>query len=223
MNMERWIFFGTGRYLTNSDPTSSSQQAWYGIKDTGTSVAASELVTRAISLDTAGKRSFPAGVSGDMTGKKGWMVELFTFGAAKGAERMISGQVFWNGVLIASSIIPSKDSCASGGSGYINVIDPFTGTAIEFFDLNGDGQFDDNDRIGASWTGVPGTVSSPVGSIDPGVGMPSTSAVVYTGNDGNVSVLTGGSGNGQVAPPDLRKGRIRGAMGRVSWRESVAD
>lgn len=222
-SMERWVFFGTGRYLTNSDPTSAVQQAWYGIKDTRVTVASSEVVTRTISVDTAGKRSFPAGVTGDMTGKKGWKVPLSTFGAVKGAERMVSGQVFWNGVLIASSIIPSKDSCASGGSGYINVINPFTGTAVEFFDMNGDGKLDDNDKVGASWVGGSGTVSSPVGSIDPGVGMPSTSAVVYTGNDGNVSLLTGGSGNGQVAPPNLQKGHVKGVMGRVSWRERVSD
>ncbi len=216
-DFSRWVFFGTGRYLTNADPDDLSVQTWYGLKDAGpTSGGATQITGRSVLkqrsivaeavVNGSEVRAFGAATSGDMAGYLGWYVDLKD-PTARG-ERMVTDSQLIGNVLIASSIIPSKDPCDVGGSGFVNAIDPFTGGALTdpFFDLNGDGAFGAGDTI----TGPGGQLVA--GSIDPGVGMPGQFS--YIGGPGGGLFGSGSKGTPTKlpTPPPTNSGRI-------SWRE----
>ncbi|MCY7300401.1 MAG: hypothetical protein LH616_14465, partial [Ilumatobacteraceae bacterium] len=145
----RWVFFGTGRYLTSGDPASQAVQTWYGMMDASAKIATNNRTTNdqlkerktKVVTTQSGKivRAFEEPVAGDMTGYKGWYVDLVdstTSPVTKEGERIITDSVLIGGVLIAASIIPTNSSCDVGGRGFINAIDPFTGGAVDtaFFD-----------------------------------------------------------------------------------------
>ncbi len=216
---QRWIFFGSGRYLTSGDPSNRSQQSWYGMVDdgSGTPVTRGNLKVRNVVLSTTADgrpvRAFEATVAGDMVGKKGWVVDLPTpVNPNEGGERIVTRSVFTGNVLLAASIIPSSDACSTGGRGFINFIDPFSGASLSspYFDSNGNGVADD--RIGAG--------NLPIGSVDAGVGMPTTPSVIQNGSKGKDMILFGGSNGG--APGGL-PGLGAGSWGRTSWREVLRD
>ncbi|MGH8078600.1 MAG: pilus assembly protein, partial [Lysobacter sp.] len=228
-----FVFFGTGKYLEQSDVASvagvpnTSTQTWYGIRDNGAiTTGRTALQERKLAVVGTTTIADPSGaLNPDGTKKtivratrgfekhgplddtkKGWYVDLLqppSPGTAQG-ERMVGDPFLLGRVLTAASIIPSPDPCSGGGTGYLNAIDAFTGTSVAtpFFDANGDGNFD-NDKVGTDDNEVP------VGSIDPGVGMPTSptiieSLVVVGGS-------TGGTGSVKVNNPVLKA--------RISWRE----
>ena len=214
LTFERWIFFGTGRYLTYGDPTDKSVQTWYGLIDSGSQIPSvttrnsttlkqrSIVVTTTVNGNTV--RAFGAATAGDMAGLKGWYVDLKD-PTARG-ERIVTDTVLIGQVLLAASIIPSNDACDFGGSGFINAIDAFTGGALSspFFDISGNGSVDSGDTV----TGPSGGQLA-AGSIDLGVGMPSLPAFVQ-----KVIAATGSSGNlGQIIVNTPTN------AGRISWRE----
>lgn len=212
VTFERWIFFGTGRYLTNGDPADRSKQSWYGLLDAGIDTTAevldrSLLKGRSIVITTSSNgekvRAFEAAVGGDMIGKKGWVVDLETpTDSAEGGERIVSRSVLSSNVLLASSIIPSSNACNTAGRGYVNFIDPYSGGSIGFYDKDGDGN--------------PDTVNGhPVGSVDLGVGMPTMPTVIGNG-PGEGLLIVGGSLGGV---PESRKVLLPSSFGRISWRE----
>lgn len=48
----RWVFGGTGRYLSNSDISNTAIQSWYGLIDDGTTIASrSSLAQRKLNGD----------------------------------------------------------------------------------------------------------------------------------------------------------------------------
>jgi type IV pilus assembly protein PilY1 len=211
---DRWVFFGTGSYMKDTDPADKSVQTWYGIIDDGSNAISgrSALKQRSTVVQTAANgqvyRAFESGSVGDMDKKSGWYVDLKDPDGTARGERMVSGITLFGSVLLASSIIPSSESCVAGGSGFINAIDAFTGTNVKspFFDINGDGAFDSKDKI------TNGTDLVPVGSIDLGIGMPTTPLVVDKILVANGTGALGGVGvNNPVA------------SGRIAWREILKD
>jgi type IV pilus assembly protein PilY1 len=225
----RWIFFGTGRYLTSGDPQDRSKQSWYGFEDAAIDtvaeqVARADLKPRAIPVTKSVQnlntpepddeiliRQFETAVAGDMVGKKGWVVDLETpADVTDGGERIVTRSVFAGSVLLASSIIPGSNACRPGGRGFLNFIDPFTGGATSFFDLNADGTVDANDLVDGA----------PISSLDPGGGMPTMPVVLRDDPGGKVKVVVGGSAGQQ--PQDV-PGVLPGAWGRISWREVIRN
>lgn len=197
----RWVFFGTGRYLTLADVSDTSTQSWYGIIDDGkNAVTRSQLKQRKIAArGTDPKtgnpvRSFEQATPGDMvdtTGNKyrGWYVDLDP------GERMITPSQLSGPVLYASSIIPSTDPCVPGGTGYVNAIDAFTGTAVGFFADYG-----------------PLTVNGqkiPAGSVDVGGGMPGQPQI-----EDNRILVPGDH------PEDPKK---LSTPHRINWRELIRE
>ncbi|MBS0456563.1 MAG: pilus assembly protein [Proteobacteria bacterium] len=216
VDFSRWIFFGTGSYLTNGDPTNKNVQSWYAMQDPGPAVpngptqitGRAMLKQRSIVTSTVVNgntvRAFGAATSGDMAGYKGWYVD-WNYPSAQG-ERIVSDSTLLGNILLAASIIPSNNACDVGGSGFINAIDAFTGGAVTnpFFDINGDGVVNSGDTITA-----PGGGQLAAGSIDLGVGMPSLPVFIQ-----KVITTTGSSGNiGQVIVSTPTN------SGRISWRE----
>ena len=207
---KRYVFFGTGRYITTSDVTNLATQSWYAVIDDDAMVASRSLLkTRSIDQEgtIAGSsvRSFSAAAANDMVGKQGWVIDLSSPVSGAIGERMIGESKLFGTVLTATSMIPSSDVCVPGGDGYVNAIDPFTGAALttSFFDVNNDLAFNDTDKLGAA--------KRVVGSVNPGNNLPSDGILI-----GNRLVASGTSGavtSLSVANP------IR--TGRIAWREVI--
>lgn len=222
VSFDTWIFFGTGRYIETGDPANVAVQSWYGLMDSGTIITSrSELKERKIlSIGTfAGKtvRGFERAVVGDMAGKQGWYIDLLTppippsVAYTAVGERMIGDPFVSNGILFASSIIPSSDPCALGGSGFVNAVNAFTGSSGYAgsgspFDINGNGNFSDDVLPNGSGT-------LPIGSVDLGIFMPTNPTIVS-----NLLVVGGSRGS---------TGTLRvnnpSRSGRISWREIIGD
>jgi type IV pilus assembly protein PilY1 len=208
---KRYVFVGTGRYITSSDVTNTAVQSWYGlIDDDTTTIARSDLKLRSIveegTIGTASVRSFELATAGDMAGKRGWVVDMVSPTSGGLGERFIGENKFFGSVLTAASMIPSSDPCTPGGEGYLNAIDPFTGASVAnlFFDANNDLVFNDLDRLGS-------TTRRPVGSINPRINLPSDGILI-----GNRLITSGTSG-------ELRSVSINNPVrsGRITWREVV--
>lgn len=216
---KRWIFFGTGRYLTTGDPGDKSVQSWYGLIDANANITSvttrNSLVLKqrkiVVTTTVNGKtvRAFEQPTAGDMAGLKGWYVDLqneSTSPATAEGERIITDSTLIGSVLIASSIIPSNESCLVGGRGFINAIDPFTGGAVTspFFDINGDGSFNSGDKV----TDASGNSLS-IGSVDLGVALPTMAAFIQ-------KLLVAGGSSGGIGSIGVSNPTN---SGRISWRE----
>lgn len=207
-----FVFFGTGSYVHSSDPNDLSVQTWYGLIDGSTQISGRDAL-RERTIETSGSvsdyavRVFSAASAGDMTGKRGWFVDLKD-PTARG-ERIVTRSNlyrFIEPVLIASSLIPDADPCRAGGSGYINAINPFSGGRLLYppFDLNNDGRFDASDNLDGK----------PIGSFAPPVGMPGEATIVGD------RLVVGGS-SGEIT--DIRVNSATKRTGRLSWREIIKD
>jgi type IV pilus assembly protein PilY1 len=207
----RYILFGTGSYFRTNDPYDDQVQSWYGIIDSGSDeMTRSQLKERGIDARTDWNgttvRTFEDTVDGDMSGMSGWFID-FDLMDDKGERIVTSSKVyqFIEPVLIASSIIPVVDPCIPGGRGYINAINPYTGGSltVNFLDVSDDGAFNDelNDK--------------PIGSFDPGIGMPSEHVIM-----GN-RLVVGGS-TGEVEDRLINTGGVK-KTGRMSWREILQE
>ena len=209
-----WLFFGTGRMLTAGDLTSKTIQTLYGFVEDGTpkirSGAGANLTSRRTEVSTTLNgfpvRAFEAKQALPST-DKGWYLDLMppSPGAAEG-ERVVSNAQLVGDVLVVSSVIPTADACQADGRGYINALDAFTGTSTgpSLFDLDGDGNFEDE---------VVGGAGLPVGSVDLGVGMPTLPELLR-----GLAVVGGSAGNlGDIKIRETRN------VGRVSWREVISN
>lgn len=213
----RWVLFGTGRYISQSDITDTSVQTVYGIIDGPTRVSnRSELEERELALlgtDARGNalrafqthQALPAG-------RRGWFIDLTApYAGERVVERgFVSGRVF-----TFPSVIPiSGNACEASGRGFINAIDAFTGTSVAsdganhpYFDVGQDGD-DDNDWLGQDENRLP------VGSLEAGVGM--VTRPVLVGD----RLVYGGSSGGKESqrvrlPPPSPK--------RLYWREIIRE
>lgn len=199
---KRWVFFGTGSYLTAADgnDAGTSKQSMYGVIDditTGSAYVRSDLTSRSVTADaTSGERYFQ-----DLTNltNRGWYVDL----PEKG-ERIVQNAQIDGSYLVTASMMPSGNSCAdASGSGYINAITPFPDMIAggkSYFDLDGDGYTDDA-----------GTSGHPTGSVKTS-GMPTLPLLL----PGQLRYQTSSGGGG-----NLTKGKPR--WNRVSWREIRQD
>lgn len=212
---KRFVFFGTGSFITSADATNTATQSWYGIIDENAAITdRTDLRQRTIAETGtfAGKRvrRFSTAAANDMVGKKGWYLD-FTEATDLG-ERIVTPSNYFKlseSILQVSSMIPvASDPCIPGGRGYLNALNPFNGAALTnaLFNVNKNASYAD-DLLGTSY----------IGSFDPGIGIPGQSVLV-----GNW-LVTGGS-TGERDATQLNPGTggtVR--KGRISWRELVRD
>ena len=220
-NQDVWVFAGTGRFLSSADLSPGGVQSIYAFVDEGkvegrTSPSDDgELVRREITAVSTDKRvrTLEPWRNSLEAGKKGWFIDL---DKPYQGERVVSGLRILGTTLIASSIVPvaGGDTCAAGGTGYINAIDAFTGTASEkaFFDINGDGVVNDDDKVTVTIDGEQVDVAA--GSLDLGIGMPTRPTIID-------KLLVVGGSTGQLGSVAINPQGV-GAR-RVSWREILED
>lgn len=202
-----WIFFGTGRMLTEEDPLLNTQESWYGIKDGNVISGRDQLKSRDVTnVSYSGiiqSREVSANEPGDMTDKLGWVIDLID-----DRERMVTSPIVVGTSLISNTIIPDNSSCNPEGDGWVMAIDPFTGARLNnhFFDFNGDRKFDSEDGITTAQIPASGLKFDSMTS----------SPLIFEDPEGEGSTLiTGEAGLGLNS--DYVNTGIR--RGRVSWRE----
>ncbi|WP_337244982.1 PilC/PilY family type IV pilus protein [Luteimonas sp. gir] len=202
---DRWIFFGTGRFLTASDadPSNATPQSMYGFVEPAKAPwTRDDLVARKITVTGEQNGTQVRGFQARPNNResiKGWYIDLPGAG-----ERIVQDSQVTSGYLVTASMMPTGSVCEAGGAGYINALDAFTGTSAgsSYFDLDGDGSTSDE---------IVGGV--PIGSISPGIGMPTLPNLVRG------RLVVGGSGGGDVSSTPT----IRPRWERVSWREIRRD
>jgi type IV pilus assembly protein PilY1 len=223
---KRFIHFGTGSYFRTADPNDQQIQSWYGLIDDNVQISycknpvegtcAFVLKKRSV-VETgtfSGKpvRTFSEAVispSNDMIGKKGWYIDLTKAdGSAEGERIVTSSKVYQLAelTLVASSIIPVIDPCISGGKGYLNAVNPYSGARLTlgFFDVNGNRQFTD-DKLNEHL----------ISSVDLGVGMPGEAVLIS-------DLLVVGGSSGDIEDIRINQGVVAN-KGRISWREIIQD
>lgn len=194
------VFFGTGRYLGRSDIENTDRQAFYAVKDDGsTTVTTSDLAHHVLSS---------SGALTSVAAAKpfGWYVDLPTSG-----ERVnIHPQVQLGVVLFVTTVPPpvnpanpSQDAAClpSGGSGWLYQLLSGTGNSV-----------DDDPQVGLKLDSIP------VGLLLTGTKNLSGYADTKSA-DGQFHV---NQGNGKKKTGDIKKPKMSGSDGkatRVQWRE----
>lgn len=171
------IYFGTGKYLGNSDITATpATQTAYGILDSGTKITSGRSALQPQSFIYEGARtptdptqirvvsntSFSYSGSG---AKRGWYLDLLSPNTpASLGERIVSVPLLRFGRAIFTSIVPSAGPCEQGGYSWITEIDALTGARLTYsvFDYNSNGTFDATDY--ASYGSGSSAASNPVSS-----------------------------------------------------------
>ena len=205
---EKWIYFGTGRFLDADDRLDLSVQTWYGMKENTTTMPVrADLKQRSFLLqatvDGTRFRTIAPSSPTDMTGRTGWYLDLLEppSSTARG-ERITGSTVFLGNVLLVASNSPNNDPCEPGMLGWINAIDPFTGGGMTkpYIDVDGDGDVDNEDKVDGN----------PAGSISLNNGY--TTDPTFVGNQ-----LIAGGEVGSVATLPSKY------LGRISWRELIRN
>lgn len=153
---------GTGRYLTVTDKTSTSQQSLYAVWDRKT---AGEATSSSLSADKTrsnlteqelGQTTFNGSTAFTLTSNSiswydgngtadgnvaqwGWYVDFIQSG-----ERLIYDMSLYGNTLVLATITPDDNACSAGMFGTVYGINPRTGGATSYatFDLDGDGSYD---------------------------------------------------------------------------------
>lgn len=109
------VFFGTGRYMTDSDLTSTSTQSFYGIVDDNSGIAA----TFANLVDQTSSWSAVT------SGKRGWFLNL----VEASGERITRRAVLVAGTIYVPSFRPNPGACQGGGDSWLYSLDYKDGSA----------------------------------------------------------------------------------------------
>lgn len=207
---DTWVMFGTGSYLTVADQTNRDLQQWFGLIDRGSTINDRSGLEQVNILQegTSSGELVRTIETNSSPGTDGWFIDLITPGASDTGERMVVPNIFRGGALIGVTRIPdsNSDPCnASGATGFIMAINPFTGGRLDTapFDINGDGSFNASD-------GINGTPAFGFG-LTAGTYSPLLISDRFYLNDQNANITQGRFSFG--AQPPIR----------VSWREIIRD
>jgi len=158
-----WVYYGTGRYETAADKVNNQQQYFFGLKDAQTPRATpyslADLTTHEARFTTAaigGKTLKLRTINGTNANSNPWAMKLFagqsTWGGPTlvgGSERVFTKPLAVGGIVFFTTFIPDADICTGSGDTYVFALDYKTGLppAKPVFDLNGDGKFNDADKL----------------------------------------------------------------------------
>ncbi|HET7570475.1 MAG TPA: PilC/PilY family type IV pilus protein [Gammaproteobacteria bacterium] len=216
------VYFGTGKFLGVDDLTDTTAQTFYGIWDklAGATVTGSQLVQQVITTITVtpkdGTTVDARTVSDnaiDWNEKNGWYMNLPDSG-----ERVITDPRLDKGRLIFTTYVPSATQstslCEAGGESFLMVLNYATGGSFTMpeIDLNGDGELDGDDQVGAGTDADP--KKNPVG-VGLGKGYATSPTILRTsqGNIGDIKLIT--KSNGHIASVKERGSDHQ----RSSWKQ----
>jgi type IV pilus assembly protein PilY1 len=139
----RMLLFGTGRLVTESDPTSTDKQSVYGIRDrpagAGTATR-SDLTQQTIVTETTNRRTVSQNTT-PITGA-GWYLDLNGRQSNIG-ERVTTAVNFMPelSLMTVSTVQPTSalDPCGSNVTSWVMAMSPFNGQGVALFD-NGTGR-----------------------------------------------------------------------------------
>jgi type IV pilus assembly protein PilY1 len=231
---KRWVFVGTGSYLTTADSINFNDvQSMYGIIDEGAPVSGrtaggdGDITERSIVEIgvVAGRRVRGFEENGVLpTGSKGWYIDLQSDSDGDGdnteGERIVSNPRVRGTVLLTASMIPPVvNTCDAGGRGFINALDAFTGTSLSepFFNVNNNSVDSDGDGVpeGPDFSDdVLGADGVAIGSVDLGVGMPTLPTIID-------ELLVVGGSTGSIGSVTVNP--QGGGARRIFWREILRD
>ncbi|HBN52889.1 MAG TPA: hypothetical protein DD456_02270 [Stenotrophomonas sp.] len=205
-----FVGFGTGRFISSTDVpgagVTSQTQSLYGIIDKAATITDGRSKLQKRTIPYSGSTAKGADARGFETysilpsDKLGWYVDL------PPPERVISAPTIYGSGMYVASVIPATGSDCSGasGSGYINALNLFTGTAPK------SGSYFTDTTALTDGKGEKGVIGS--------VGISGGMATEVNVTSGLATVGTGGgldTDSTGINPPT-------GAQpSRVSWREIV--
>lgn len=217
------IYFGTGKYLGNSDIRDTSAQTVYGILDNGARISgtpprsalqeqtfiyegprtSSDLSVVRVTSNNATDYSGPSG-------KRGWYLDLLSPNTPSHlGERVVSAPLLRNGRLIITSIVPSTAACDQGGYTWLTALDALYGKrrADNTFDYTNDRLFtaEDSALINDQKYSVGSTKLSEEGLID--------TRNIISDDKSDLLLVPGGS---KSLPPSNKENRW-------SWRQLITQ
>jgi type IV pilus assembly protein PilY1 len=224
------IYFGTGKYLGNSDIGPTATQTGYGILDSGSRITGGRGALQGQSFVYEGARSASdptqvrvvSNTTVAYTGggaKKGWYLDLLSPNTPTNlGERIVSVPLLRFGRVIFTSIVPSAAVCDQGGYSWLTEVNALSGARLDYsvFNYNNDTVFDSGDY--ASYTSGGSTVSAPVsGNKLSGEGLLKSPTIISAGEK-EYKVGSGTAGGIVVV---TEKGTT-GAP-RTSWRQLITQ
>ncbi len=205
-----WVFSGTGRFLSPSDPSNTDQQAFYAIKDEGVARVLADLTERTLQTDTAPTSGatvlIPTG-SACTSSPNGWYINL-----PQAGERVVSKASVVSGVLFFTTFVPNVEPCGFGGDAYLYALDYSTGCSTDkpVLNITGDGEVNEDDKVGGK-----AALGMKIAS-----GVPSAPQVVITSSSGtgsNAKVVTQTSST-EIAITNVLLPETGAKLG--SWKEA---
>jgi type IV pilus assembly protein PilY1 len=157
------VVFGTGRYITSTDPVNTATQTFYGVRDNGETTTArrGNLREQTITSQAAAGGSTVRSISSndvDWAVQRGFYLDLteptsetdLSAPRLKRGERVVSTAIVRAGRAIFTTIIPSTDPCVPGGTSFLMEMSLATGGNFQesILDVNKDGKVDSTDVVG---------------------------------------------------------------------------
>jgi len=239
------VYFGTGKYLESgdNDPSDQNTQGFFAIWDDGTQVSGrSDLLQQSIIGETtSGDFDFRLTtdneirweaedhdsdpLTADLPARRGWYMDLVnTEGGSTDnqGERIIFEPIIRNDRIIFTTLIPSLDQCAAGGSGWLMEVSAISGARLPEspFDVNDDGVFNDADLVDFDGDFLPTSGIRKAGGAEGGSGIPTPPAILdeLECPDGVCSERKF-TGTSKATIESIRESSGPSSQGRQNWRE----
>ena len=210
------LYFGTGRYLTSTDPNNTDVQSFYGVWDNGAGIVSRNQLQMQSIVDETNEFGFDIRETSsntvDWTSQRGWYMDLVVpsvTASGPGGERVISRPLVRYDRVIFVTIIPTTDPCIPGGFSWIMELDLLTGgrTQLSAFDFNNDGLYNDMDKLASGNNG---------NGVKSNVGITKTPTWLEN-SETAIKELSGTSGN--IMSLKNRKPVSMGAIRRIFWQQ----
>jgi type IV pilus assembly protein PilY1 len=235
------IYFGTGKYLesNDNDPDGQDTQAFFSIWDDGTQVSGrSDLLQQSI-IGEASNGEFDFrftteneirwedddDVTPTLPAHRGWFIDLINTQGGNTdnrGERVVFEPIIRNDRVIFTTLIPSLDECAAGGSGWLMELSAISGARLPEspFDVNDDGVFNDADLIEFDGEDLPASGIRKGGGDDGGAGIPTPPAILDDPECPNgVCSERKFTGTSKATIESIRESSSPYSQGRQNWRE----
>ncbi|MEM9101481.1 MAG: PilC/PilY family type IV pilus protein [Pseudomonadota bacterium] len=152
------VYFGTGKYLSDNDPSDTQKQSFYVVADLGQSELQRTNLQQLNVIETLINDTLYRDVTGTVTN---WNTQQgFYFDLPTTAERIVLSPKLRGDTVFFNTTIPETDACAYGGSGWLMSVSLENGLTPRepAFDTNNDDKVDEEDtpRAGELLTvGIP--------------------------------------------------------------------